>query len=88
MGAAGQRRGPQLGNLYRNQRKRVPRGASRIRHQVIAMEETNDGTAFETLDDGHRLEFDLLVCADGYRSLGRRRLFAGQGVEYAGYVLW
>jgi len=76
------------GNLYRNLRKRVPNGAYRTRHQVIGIQQTDDGTASVILADGRRLEFDLLVCADGYRSLGRQTLFAEQRVEYAGYILW
>ena len=31
---------------------------------------------------------DLLVCADGIRSTGRRLLFPGTSLEYAGYIAW
>jgi len=40
------------------------------------------------LADGSVDEFDLVVCADGYTSLGRRTLFPEVKINYAGYVLW
>ena len=40
------------------------------------------------LADGSERAFDLVVAADGYRSLGRRLLFPGRSIEYAGYVAW
>ncbi|HEY7030936.1 MAG TPA: FAD-dependent monooxygenase [Thermomicrobiales bacterium] len=76
------------GNLYRNLRLRVPEGAYRTRQQVVALDRPDAETVVVGLAGGRRLEFDLVVCADGYRSFGRQTLFPQSSVEYAGYVLW
>jgi 2-polyprenyl-6-methoxyphenol hydroxylase-like FAD-dependent oxidoreductase len=76
------------GNLYCNLRKRVREGAYRTRHQVVGLYKPEEQTAVVGLADGRRLNFDLVVCADGYRSIGRQTLFPQASVEYAGYVLW
>lgn len=38
--------------------------------------------------DGSRVRCDLLVCADGIRSTGRRQLLPAVDLIYAGYVAW
>ncbi|HLI27148.1 MAG TPA: FAD binding domain-containing protein [Chloroflexota bacterium] len=38
--------------------------------------------------NGHAERCDLLVCADGIASFGRRRLFPACAPHYAGYVAW
>jgi len=40
------------------------------------------------LADGHTAQFDLVVCADGPQSVGRRLLFPTQSLQYVGYILW
>lgn len=76
------------GGLYRNLRARVPEGVYRTRHQVVAMHELpNDRVAVNFADSGTQA-FDLVVCADGYASLGRQTLFPDVALRYAGYVLW
>ena len=40
------------------------------------------------LADGHTAQFDLVVCADGPQSVGRRLLFPAQSLQYVGYILW
>jgi len=37
---------------------------------------------------GDKEQFDLVVFADGYNSLGRRILFPEKKLKYRGYVLW
>ena len=76
------------GGLYRNLRKRVPDQVYRTGQRVVALHEQPDGTVGVELAEGTRLEFDLVVCADGYTSLGRRKLFPDVSITYAGYVLW
>jgi 2,6-dihydroxypyridine 3-monooxygenase len=44
--------------------------------------------AMVALADGRRDRCDLVVCADGIHSLGRRLLLPGVAPEYAGYVGW
>jgi 2,6-dihydroxypyridine 3-monooxygenase len=41
-----------------------------------------------TLADGRRESCDLLVCADGVHSIGRRTLLPEVAPQYAGYVGW
>jgi 2-polyprenyl-6-methoxyphenol hydroxylase-like FAD-dependent oxidoreductase len=76
------------GVLYRNLRRRVPDGAYHTSCKVTALREREDGTVVVDLGEGGTREFDLLVCADGYRSLGRQTLFPDAPVPYVGYVLW
>ena len=47
-----------------------------------------DDTHCLELDDDSRHEVDLVVFADGYRSLGRQLLFPEAELSYRGYVLW
>ncbi|MGD9600786.1 MAG: FAD-dependent monooxygenase [Gammaproteobacteria bacterium] len=75
------------GMLYRNLRERVPAGVYRTGHRVIGLDLAADHVTLTLA--GHGLHaFDLVVCADGYASLGRRTLFPEVDVGYAGYVLW
>jgi 2-polyprenyl-6-methoxyphenol hydroxylase-like FAD-dependent oxidoreductase len=76
------------GALYRNLRRRVPEGAYHTGCKVTGLRESDHGTVAVTLAEGRTREFDLLVCADGYGSLGRRTLFPDSPVSYARYVLW
>jgi 2-polyprenyl-6-methoxyphenol hydroxylase-like FAD-dependent oxidoreductase len=76
------------GGLYRNLRKRVPAGVYRTHHQVIAIEQADEEHARLRFADGSQADFDLVVCADGYASLGRQTLFPAAALNYAGYVLW
>lgn len=76
------------GALYENLRRRVPRGAYRTGCRVIALGDDPDRGPWVRLDDGHTEGFNLLVCADGHRSLGRQVLFPDSPPTYAHYVLW
>lgn len=76
------------GALYRNLRARVPPGVYQTRQQVVALTETTPGRVVLDFADGHQEDFDLVVCADGYASLGRQTLFPEVQLNYAGYVLW
>ena len=75
------------GMLYRNLRARVPDGVYRTGQRVIALNGMRDHVEV-VLADGHTHIFDLVVCADGYASLGRKNLFPSIEIGYAGYVLW
>ena len=76
------------GVLYRNLRKRVPEHVYHTERRVVALHEHGDGPVAVELAGGAVHEFDLVVCADGYASLGRRTLFPEVAVQYAGYVIW
>jgi 2-polyprenyl-6-methoxyphenol hydroxylase-like FAD-dependent oxidoreductase len=75
------------GVLYRNLRERVRAGAYRTA-RATALRERADGKVVVELADGGSPEFELVVCADGYRSIGRQTLFPGVQPHYVGYVLW
>ncbi len=75
------------GALYRNLRRRVPDRAYRTACHVTTLRDDGRSVKVE-LDGGDSLTFDLLVCADGHGSLGRRTLFPEAPVRYVGYVLW
>ncbi len=75
------------GGLYKNLRKRVPDSIYRFDHRVVALHDRGDLVRVE-LADGSSDDFDLIICADGYTSLGRKTLFPESGVKYAGYVIW
>jgi 2-polyprenyl-6-methoxyphenol hydroxylase-like FAD-dependent oxidoreductase len=76
------------GGLFRNLRKRVPDAVYRTEHRVVALREQGNDVVKVELADGAVQEFDLVVCADGYTSLGRRTLFPEVSIQYAGYVIW
>jgi 2-polyprenyl-6-methoxyphenol hydroxylase-like FAD-dependent oxidoreductase len=74
-------------HLYQSLRRRVPDGLYRGGVAVERIEATPHGTRLH-LAPGASLDFDLVVCADGYRSLGRRLIDPGAAPAYRGMVLW
>ena len=65
----------------------------------VADSRYHDGMAFHgfsrgadgvtaVFDDGSSQRFDLLVAADGYRSVIRQQVVPSTKPEYAGYILW
>jgi 2-polyprenyl-6-methoxyphenol hydroxylase-like FAD-dependent oxidoreductase len=75
------------GALYRSLRERVPAGVYHTEQRVAAISSRTDRVVLG-LSNGRQHEFDLVICADGYLSLGRQRLFPEIELPYAGYVLW
>ena len=55
--------------------------------EVVAVEQDASG-ATVTLADGERLTADLLIGADGFRSMVRAAVSPGALPRYAGYVAW
>jgi 2-polyprenyl-6-methoxyphenol hydroxylase-like FAD-dependent oxidoreductase len=55
---------------------------------VTDIQTVDDTAAVLRLSDGREFSFDLVICADGYHSLGRQTLFPEVEMEYRGYVLW
>jgi 2-polyprenyl-6-methoxyphenol hydroxylase-like FAD-dependent oxidoreductase len=74
-------------HLYQRLRQHVPDDLYRSDAAVERIEATPHGTTLH-LRMGGSLDFDLVVCADGYRSLGRRLLDPGAALVYRGMVLW
>lgn len=65
--------------------ERYIEGASVV--DVESGEDSEDGAGV-TLSDGTRHRADVLIAADGFRSMIRQRLLPGVQLEYAGYVAW
>lgn len=76
------------GALWNDLRSRVPAGAYTEGVAVIDAAEDDSGGARLDLDDGSVRRVDLVVFADGYRSLGRRLAFPDVSIDYRGYMLW
>ena len=76
------------GDLYRNLRRRVPDSIYHYGCKVVDIANTDDQTATVTFDNGQQVTFDLVICADGYRSLGRDVVCPTASLDYRGYVLW
>lgn len=74
-------------HLYQSLRRRVPDGLYRGGAAVERIEAAPHGTTLH-LALGGSLDFDLVVCADGYRSQGRGLIDPGAAPAYRGMVLW
>ncbi|MFJ9322685.1 FAD-dependent monooxygenase [Streptomyces globisporus] len=76
------------GSLWSELRRRVPDGVSyRSGAVVTAVEPDADGATLR-LADGSEERFDLVIGADGYRSVVREAMFPGADATYAGYIGW
>ncbi|HTR90561.1 MAG TPA: NAD(P)-binding protein [Trebonia sp.] len=74
-------------HLYQSLRRRVPDDLYRNGSAIKRIEATARSTTLH-LDPGGSLDFDLIVCADGYRSQGRGFIDPGAAPAYRGIVLW
>lgn len=74
--------------LHAQHRKRVPDGIYHQGCSVSAFEDRPGGPVVVRLDDGRSFDFDLLIFADGYDSLGRAALFPAATKAYTGYVVF
>ena len=76
------------GTLWRGLRDHVP---ASVRYEegaeVVEIVEGDDGVT-AVLSGGDQRSFDVVVGADGYRSLARSHLHPESRPRYAGYVLW
>jgi 2-polyprenyl-6-methoxyphenol hydroxylase-like FAD-dependent oxidoreductase len=74
-------------HLYQQLRRRVPDDVYRSGMAVERIEATPHGATLH-LVQGDSREFDLVLCADGYRSLGRGIVDPDAGPVYRKIVLW
>jgi 2,6-dihydroxypyridine 3-monooxygenase len=75
------------GTLYRHLLESV--GEARYRRGVALVGFDQDADAVDVrFANGRAGRFELLVCADGIHSTGRRRLFPDVEPTYASYVAW
>ncbi|PZT77186.1 MULTISPECIES: FAD-dependent monooxygenase [unclassified Streptomyces] len=76
------------GSLWSELRRRVPADVDyRSGAAVTAVEPAGDEVTVR-LADGHEERFDLVIGADGYRSVVREAMFPGISPQYAGYIGW
>jgi 2-polyprenyl-6-methoxyphenol hydroxylase-like FAD-dependent oxidoreductase len=75
-------------DLYDNLRRRVPESVYHAGCTVVSVNMANENTATLSLEDGRKFEFDLVIFADGYRSMGRQLICPQTTLQYRGYVLW
>ena len=74
-------------HLYQWLRRGVPDELYRGAAAVELIEARPDGTTLHLASAGS-LDFDLVVCADGYRSIGRRLIDPDATLRYRGMVTW
>jgi 2-polyprenyl-6-methoxyphenol hydroxylase-like FAD-dependent oxidoreductase len=74
-------------HLYEHFRRRVPDQLYRSDAAVERIETRPDSTTLHFARGGSA-DFDLVVCADGYRSLGRGLIDPDAAPAYRGLVLW
>jgi 2-polyprenyl-6-methoxyphenol hydroxylase-like FAD-dependent oxidoreductase len=76
------------GIVYRHLRSRIPDAIYHQGQEVTAVSNPEGDTVSVHLAEGHTAQFDLVVCADGPQSVGRRLLFPARSLQYVGYILW
>jgi 2-polyprenyl-6-methoxyphenol hydroxylase-like FAD-dependent oxidoreductase len=74
-------------HLYQWLRRGVPDERYRSASVVELIEAGPDGATLH-LGPGGAVDFDLVVCADGYRSMGRRLVDRDAALRYRGMVSW
>ena len=75
------------GSLWQALKADIPNDNYHIATRLVDFTNSPAGVRF-TLSDGTEHDADLLIAADGYRSLIRERMEWGSESDYAGYVLW
>ena len=73
--------------LYRTLLRRFDLARYHLGQECTGFEQVGD-QVFVSFASGRREHCDLLVCADGINSLGRRTLLSEVQPQYAGYVAW
>ncbi len=73
--------------LYRGLLDCFEGGRYQLGTVVLGFEQDSAGVNVQLADD-QSVRCDLLVCADGIRSTGRRLLLPGVALAYAGYIAW
>mgnify|MGYP001813847198 FL=1 len=74
--------------LWGQLRRRVPEGHYHQGTAVDWVEQVGDDSVDLVFEDGSADRFDLVLFADGYRSIGRRHICPDAELRYRGYMLW
>jgi 2-polyprenyl-6-methoxyphenol hydroxylase-like FAD-dependent oxidoreductase len=75
-------------HLFHNLRRRVPTNIYRDGVSVERVDSSGSQSATLHTDDGRAESFDLVVCADGYQSLGRATVAPDSPLSYRNMVAW
>jgi 2-polyprenyl-6-methoxyphenol hydroxylase-like FAD-dependent oxidoreductase len=76
------------GSLWHELRRRIPEAVEyRAGSAAVEVRDAADA-ATVVLADGREERFDLVIGADGYRSMARAALFPRAQPAYAGYFMW
>jgi 2-polyprenyl-6-methoxyphenol hydroxylase-like FAD-dependent oxidoreductase len=78
----------QWNELWENLRNNVPDKNYRAGMKIVSARLLDNGKVELTTDKNLKELFDLVLFADGYKSLGRSILFPYKELQYRGYVLW
>ncbi|WP_215226702.1 FAD binding domain-containing protein [Echinicola shivajiensis] len=78
----------QWNELWKNLRANIPNECYKEGTMITDARCLPDGKVELTAASSDKVEFDLVLFADGYNSLGRRILFPDKKLKYRGYVLW
>lgn len=73
--------------IHQTLRALMPEGAYQTGCHVAGFEDTGDSVT-AVMDDGRRVEADVLIGADGFRSAVRGQMLPEVRPAYAGYVVW
>lgn len=76
------------GSLWSELRRRVPEEVTYRSGAVVTGVEPDDDGVTLRLADGYEEHFDVVIGADGYRSVVREAMFPGITPSYAGYIGW
>ena len=76
------------GSLWQALRSRVPDELYRQGARVVGASQPSPDAVRLDFADRSTVDADLVVFADGYRSLGRTMMFPEVDIEYRGYMLW
>jgi 2-polyprenyl-6-methoxyphenol hydroxylase-like FAD-dependent oxidoreductase len=74
--------------LWNNLRKRVPDDIYHRGYEVDTAKTNGADAVTLQFEDGSAADFDLVLFADGYQSVGRQLLFPEVELKYRGYMLW
>ena len=78
----------QWNELWKNLRANVPNECYRAGVKIVNAKPLDEGKVELTAKREEKFQFDLVLFADGYNSLGRSILFPEKKLKYQGYVLW
>ncbi len=76
------------GNIYTNLVKRLFDEKIHYNAKVTAITNSNDNKILLTINQQEECEFDMVIFADGYASIGRNFLFPAVKPKFAKYIAW